>query len=156
MTNDNAKTVVYSAQAGGVTEQVPAQSEAQVAPVQPTRSQPAPVQPAQLVQGSAAPLTEAGEVEYQPMDYADPGAVTEQFDHLATRDPEQMLTQMGSGDQSQVGDDLDPLQTSTFSPEAAALAGGNETTHHNFGGAVTRVDGGDYDLSDPADSEQRR
>ncbi|GHG03600.1 hypothetical protein GCM10017783_15120 [Deinococcus piscis] len=128
MTNDNEKTVVYSAQSAGLTQQE------------------------QADQAVPAETSAGDQVEYQPMAYADPGEVTEQFDHLATRDPEQMLSDMGSGQRAD--QDTGDLQPSGFSPEAAALAGGNEVTHHNLGGAVSRVEGGDYDLSDPSKQDR--
>ncbi|ADY25762.1 hypothetical protein Deipr_0600 [Deinococcus proteolyticus MRP] len=133
MTNDD-KTVVYSAQGEGVTRQEQA------------------VQPVQTGQAVPAGTQAADQVEYQPVAYADPGEVTEQFDHLATRDPEQMLTEMGSGNHA--AQDSAELQPGSFSPEAAALAGGNEVTHHNFEGAVTRVESGNYDLADPHEQDR--
>ncbi|MDO4262771.1 MAG: hypothetical protein Q4C67_01080 [Deinococcus sp.] len=123
MTNDNEKTVVYSVQGGDVTQE------------RETRAQ-----------------MDSEQAEYQPVAYADPGEVTEQFDHLATRNAEQMQTEMGSGDHAAQG--TGGAGAGTFSPEAAALAGGNETTYHNVGGAVSRVEGGEYDLADP-DARER-
>lgn len=90
---------------------------------------------------------DADDVEYQPMTYTDPGAVTEQFDHLATRDPQEMEAIIGGGHPSGAAS----AETQVFSPEAAALAGGNETTYRNEVGAVTRVNSTDYDLADTAD-----
>lgn len=139
MNNDKETSVVYSAEGGEVTQQGQATAQTQTAQPQAAQSQAA-------AQGGDAHDSEY--VEYEPVVYTDPGAVTEQFDELATRDPEKMLDDMGSGHTHDTGH----LETEPFSPEAAALAGGNEATYGNRGGAVTRVESDAYDLADAPDN----
>ncbi|MFC6617038.1 hypothetical protein [Deinococcus radiophilus] len=141
MTNDNgeqgkATTVVYGVAGGDVTVNRSTQTQAAV---------PAAVPTDERVLSAADVPTDGSDVEYEPVVYSDPGQVTEQFDHLATRDVQEMAARMGSGD---VEDHGEMPQTAAFSPEAAALAGGNELTTNAQGAAVTRLHSDDYDLAE--------
>lgn len=152
-------TVVYSAENGGVTNTVqPAAAQVntvQVDTAQAVTSADVALEGERVLyaaSGTSAP-TQTGwqpdvdDVEYQPMAYTDPGEVTEQFDHLATRNPQEMEAIIGGGHPLGHGSQ----ENEVFSPEAAALAGGNETTMGAERGAVTRLESNAYDLADTTD-----
>lgn len=90
--------------------------------------------------------------EYQPLDYADPGAVTAQFDRLATRDPEALAPAPAA----HAGRAADTDPSHDFMPEAASLASGNDMTIGTERGALTRLQDSGTDLAEPADPSLAR
>ena len=82
-------------------------------------------------------LAHPDDVEYEPLIYTDPGEVTEQFDHLATRDPESM-ERLPEAPSASTAAAVEAEMATEFERETLALTSANElgfqnpeaSTHH--------------------------